>query len=387
MIPLSVPCIKGNEWQYVKECLDAQWVSSAGAYVERFESDICRFTGARHAVACVSGTAALQVGLRIVGVLPGDEVIVPTLTFIATANAVKYLGAEPVFMDCDEYYNIDVEKTTDFLKHETVLRDGFAYNKHTGRRISAIIPVHVFGNAARLREFITLCSDRRIRIVEDATESLGTFYDEAGAQPRHTGTLGDIGCISFNGNKIITTGGGGMIVTNDSHHADKARYLTTQAKDDEVRYIHNEIGYNFRLTNIQAAIGVAQLEALPEFLETKRRNYALYQRLIDRIDGLCLAPMPPYARNNHWMYALQIDKQGYGRGREELMQYLKDQGIQTRPVWHLNHLQAPYRDCRHYRIEQALHLQEITLNIPCSSNLTDSDIDYVVEKLRQGCQV
>jgi aminotransferase in exopolysaccharide biosynthesis len=384
MIPLSVPSLKGNEWNYVKECLDTEWVSTAGKYVEKFEKDFRTFTGASHAVACVNGTAALQVALRIVGVLPGDEVIVPTLTFIATANSVKYLGAEPVFMDCDDYYNIDIEKTADFLQKETETRLGNTYNKRTGRRIAAIMPVHIFGNAVRMDELFSICRDRNIRVVEDATESLGTFYFNQKQEKRHTGTVGDIGCFSFNGNKIITTGGGGMIITNVPEFSEKAKYLTTQAKDDEVRYVHNEVGYNFRLSNVQAAIGVAQLELLPEFLATKRRNFMRYKEEIDKIDGLTLADSPPYAQNNHWMYPLQIDKNIYGKDREELMEHLKVKGIQSRPVWHLTHLQLPYRDCRHYRIEKAFRKLEITLNIPCSSNLQEEDVDYVIDWLRHG---
>jgi perosamine synthetase len=384
MIPLSVPCMGGNEWKYVKECLDTEWVSTAGKYVDQFETDFRDYVGASHAVACVNGTAALQVALRIVGVLPREEVIVPTLTFIATVNAVKYMGGEPVFMDCDAYYNIDLEKTVDFLERHTEMRNGNTYNRLTGRRIAAIIPVHVFGNAARLHEFVAICHDRNIRIVEDATESLGTFYAAPGREKQHSGTVGDIGCFSFNGNKIITAGGGGMIVTDVRDFAEKAKYLTTQAKDDEVRYVHNEVGYNFRLTNVQAAIGVAQLELLPKFLESKRKNYLAYKLEIDGIDGLMLADSPPYARNNHWMYPLQIDKNVYGKDREELMDSLKRRGIQTRPVWYLNHLQAPYRDCQHYRIEKAYRMLEITLNIPCSVNLKGSDMAQVIDGLRQG---
>ena len=355
MIPLSVPYMKGNEWKYVKECLDTAWVSTAGTYVDRFETEFCSYTGAAHAVACVNGTAALQVALRLVGLLPGEEVIVPTVTFIATVNAVRYLGGDPVFMDCDDYYNIDVDK-----------------------------PVHIFGNAVRLGELAAVCRDRGIKVVEDAAESLGTFYVNRELQHRHTGTVGDIGCFSFNGNKIITTGGGGMIVTDVPEYAEKAKYLTTQAKDDEVRYIHNEIGYNHRLTNVQAALGVAQLELLPEFLEVKQSNYVKYREGIDPIKGLTLAEAPSYARNNHWMYALQVDSGVYGRDREGLMRHLATHGVQSRPLWYLNHLQAPYRDCRHYRIEKAPRMLETTLNIPCSTNLSQGDIDYVIDSLRNG---
>ena len=384
MIPLSVPSLKGNEWKYVKECIDTEWISSAGAYVERFESEFAAFVHSPHAVACVNGTAALHVALRVVGVRPGDEVIVPTLTFIATVNAVRYMGAEPVFMDCDDFYNIDVEKTVEFLNDETESRNGGVFNKRTGRRIAAIVPVHVFGNAVKLHQLVDICRERNIRIVEDATESLGSFYLNAELENRHTGTVGDIGCFSFNGNKIITTGGGGMIVTGEAQFAERAKYLTTQAKDDEVRYLHNDVGYNYRLTNVQAAIGVAQLERLPDFLRTKRENYARYKDAIEGIEGLTLADSPPYAQNNHWMYPLQIDPTRYGRDREELMEHLKEEGIQTRPVWYLNHLQVPYRECQAYRIEKALDLLDVTLSLPCSVSLTETDIRYVTDRLRHA---
>lgn len=384
MIPLSVPHISGNEWRYIKECLDTEWVSSAGKYVDKFESDIRAYTGAGHAIACTNGTAALQVALRVVGVVPGDEIIIPTLTFIAPVNVARYLGTEPVFMDCDKYYNIDVGKTTEFIINETVFRDGYTFNKRTDKRISAIIPVHIFGNAVDLEQLIPVCRKRNIKIVEDATESLGTYYVSGGIKDKFTGTAGDIGCYSFNGNKIITTGGGGMIVTDNGDYAGEARYLTTQAKDDPVRYIHNEVGYNFRLTNIQAAMGVAQLEKLPEYIEIKKRNYRLYQEMIDAIPGLHLAQTPGYAHSNHWFYSLQIDENVYGKKRDELMAYFSENGIQTRPVWYLNHLQKPYRHCRSYKIEKAYKLLEKTLNVPCSVGLDRADIEKVVGVLRNG---
>lgn len=380
VIPLSVPCIGGNEWQYVKECLDTEWVSSAGRFVEQFEADLARFVGIEHAVACVNGTAALQVALRVVDVKPGDTVIVPTLTFISTVNAAQYLGAEPVFMDCDDYFNIDVDKLADFLARRTEQKDDGCYDQQTGRRLAAVIPVHVFGNAAHMDDIINLCRPRGVAVVEDAAESLGTRYLDG----RHTGTLGDIGCFSFNGNKIITTGGGGMIVTNNPSLASKARYLTTQAKDDEVRYIHEEVGYNFRLTNVQAALGVAQLERLPEYLAAKQRNYDHYRQGIAEIDGLVLAQPPAYAANNLWMYALRIDAERYRYDREGLMAMLKAYGIQSRPVWHLNHLQRPYRHCQTWKIDRAPRLLAETLNIPCSVNLSEDDIDYVIDRLHHG---
>ena len=380
-IPLSVPSFKGNEWKYIKECLDTEWVSSAGKYVDLFEQKICEFTGAKYAVACVNGTAALQVALRLVGVQPGDEVIVPTLTFISPINVIKYLNAEPIFMDCDDYYNIDVDKTTKFIKEETIFKDGFTYNKTTDRKISAIIPVHIFGNACNMEKLVPICKERNIKIIEDATESLGTTYIKGKFSGKHTGTIGELGCLSFNGNKIITTGGGGMIVTDNEEYTKRAKYLTTQAKDDEVRYIHNEIGYNYRLTNIQAALGVAQLEKLPEYLETKKKNYLIYKNKIDKIKGLYLAETPDYAYNNQWMYALQIDKDLYSKDREQLMAYLSENQIQTRPVWYLNHLQKPYKNCQSYEIATAYQLMEKTLNIPCSINLSGKQIIEIIDIL------
>jgi perosamine synthetase len=383
-IPLSVPHLEGNAWAYVKECLDTGWVSSAGPFVDRFEREFCDATGAAHAVACVNGTAALQVALRIAGVGPGDLVIVPTLTFIATVNAVAYLGADPLFTDSDPYYNLDVAKVLQFLDDHTERRESGTFDRDSGRRIAAVVPVHVFGNAAGLEALLGPCREAGIAVVEDAAESLGTRYTEGALAGRHTGTVGDLGCFSFNGNKIITTGGGGMIVTNDREHARRARYLTTQAKDDEVRYVHGEVGYNHRLTNLQAALGVAQLESLPSFLEAKRRNFAHYRRAVADIHGLEISESPPYARSNHWMVPLRIDAERYGRDRETLMADLHAAGIQTRPIWHLNHLQAPYAHARRHRIERApIQLSE-TLNLPCSTNLTPDEIEEVCDRLRHG---
>jgi aminotransferase in exopolysaccharide biosynthesis len=384
MIPLSVPSIEGNEWKYVKECLDTGWVSSAGGYVTRFEEVVTRYTGASLGVAVVNGTAALHLALQVAGVEADDEVIVPAITFIAPVNAVDYLGAHPVFMDSDSYYNIDAEKTAEFIREKTESRAGKAYNRETGRRISAIVPVHVFGNAVDINEFYDLCKERDIRIIEDATESLGTYYTKGRFKGKYTGSVGDIGCLSFNGNKIITTGGGGMILTDNEEYADRCRYLATQAKDDQVRYVHGDIGYNYRLTNIQAAMGVAQMEMLDEFIGRKKKNFAIYREEIGKIDGLQLVEVPDYAEQNHWFYSLRVDKGVYGMDREELMEYLRSNDIQARPVWYPNHLQKMFRDCQSYRIERALELWSDTLNIPCSVNLDRESIMRVIEVLSNG---
>ena len=383
-IPLSVPFLCGNEWKYVEECLDTGWVSSVGSYVDEFEKKICEVTGAGYATACVNGTAALHTALLVTGGQAGDEVIVPTVTFIAPVNAVSYIGARPVFMDCDEYYNIDVAKTLEFIEQETVFRDGYTYNKTTGRRIAALIAVNVLGNAVDIELLLPICRERNIQIIEDAAESLGTYYSTGVLDGMHTGTVGDIGCYSFNGNKIITTGGGGMIVTNNPYYARRAGYLTAQAKDDAERYVHNEVGYNYRMINIQAAIGVAQLERLGEFIANKAANYSVYKEAIDNICGLHLAEVPPYANNNLWMYALQVEREEYGRGRDELMRWLGQNGVETRPLWCLNHLQKPYRNCQSYKIEKAFEFLDKTLFIPCSVNLTSKEINSVIENLRHG---
>ncbi len=384
MIPLSVPCFRGNEWAYVRECLDTGWVSSAGKYVEVFERNICAATGAKYAIACASGTAALHVALRVAGVMPGDEVIVPTLTFIAPVNAVRYLQAEPVFMDCDDFYNMDAEKTLAFLAEETEQRDGHAFHVKTGRRIAAAIPVHVFGNAADLAALSEACRTRNIRIVEDASESLGTRYAPSMLGGRHTGTIGEIGCLSFNGNKIVTSGGGGMILTDNPDYADRARYWTTQAKDDAIRYIHHDVGYNYRMTNMAAALGVAQLEQLDAFCEIKKARFEAYRDAVGEIEGLNLAEPPSYAHCNHWFHCLQIDAERYGTDRDGLLDRLNNAGIQARPVWHPNHWQRPYRNCRRWRIERALRLWETTVNLPCSAGLSDRQFEQVTEALKHG---
>tara|TARA_Y100001980_G_C14556714_1_gene349564 strand:+ start:6623 stop:7780 length:1158 start_codon:yes stop_codon:yes gene_type:complete len=382
-IPLSSPKLSGNEWDYVKDCIDSEWVSSAGKYVELFETCIADFVGSRYAVACVNGTSALQISLRIAGVLPGHEVIAPSLTFIAPINAVSYNGAIPVFMDADLYYNMDIEKTIHFIKKETVFKNGSTYNKASGRKISAIIPVHVWGNAICFDDLSILCRERNINVIEDASESLGSFYNSGSFKGRHTGTVGNLGCISFNGNKIITSGGGGMIITDNETLANKARYLTTQAKDNSTYYVHNEIGFNFRITNIQAALGLAQLEQLPQFLKRKKEIHHYYKSCLELITGIDLAAVPSYADNNHWMNVIRIDKKTHPKSKVQLLEYLIQKGIEVRPVWKQNHLQKPYINNQGYKIEMVNHLVKNSLCIPSSVGLSNEDIDSIIKELNE----
>ena len=262
-----------------------------------------------------------------------------------------------------------------------MFKGGSSFNKQTNKRISALVPVHVFGNAVDLEKLLILCKERNIPIVEDAAESLGTRYTRGYLNGLHTGTVGLLGCISFNGNKIITTGGGGMILTNDDSLAEKARYLTTQAKDDAVHYIHDEVGYNYRLTNIQAAVGVAQLENLPRFIEKKTNNYKYYKLNINKIDGLNISEVPPYACSNNWMHALQIDKKKYSMDRDTLYSHFLSHGVETRPVWYLNHLQKMFKRYQSYKIVKAKILHSTTLNIPCSVGLNESELAKIVALL------
>jgi perosamine synthetase len=304
VIPLCVPVLGGNEWRYVKECLDTGWVSSVGPFVDRFESVVADFVGARHAVATASGTAALHVALLVAGVQPGDEVLVSALTFIAPANAVRYVGAWPVFMDAEPgFWGMDPGKVVDFLEKECGWREGTLYNKTTGRRVKAIVPVHVVGHPVDMDLIREAARKFNLVVIEDAAESLGAKY-----RGHMVGRLGDIACFSFNGNKVITTGGGGMIVTDNEEWAHRARYLTTQAKDDPVEYVHQEVGYNYRLTNVQAALGCAQMEQLPGYVAAKRRVAARYTETLTGTPGITPMREAPWAFGTFWMYTVLVDE-------------------------------------------------------------------------------
>jgi perosamine synthetase len=381
-IPLSVPVVGHNERVYVDECLETGWLSTGGEFITRFEDAMCELTGARHAVACQSGTAALHVALRIAGVTSGDEVIVPSLTFIATVNPIAYLGAHPVFVGCDEYMNIEPDSVREFLESECDRAGDDVFDRNTGRRVAAILPVHVFGNPCDIESLHVIAEEWGIPLVEDAAESLGATWTAGGFAGRHAGTVGVAGCLSFNGNKIITTGGGGMILTDDEEFANHARHLTTQAKSDPIRFVHDEVGYNYRMTNVQAAIGVAQLESLPARIESKRRNHALYAGLLEDVPGIEILGIPAGTAPNYWFYSALVDADIYGLDREGLMTGLASKGIQTRPVWYPNHMQRPYRDERAYSVQRVTWFWERVLNLPCTHTLESEDIEYVCNVIR-----
>jgi len=377
LIPLCVPEIRGNEWQYIKECLDTNWVSSVGPFVDRFERMLADYVGASHAVSSVNGTAALHIALLVAGVQPDDEVLVSTLTFIAPANAIRYAGAWPVFIDAEpDYWQMDAQKTKEFLEQSCQWLNGELRNKTTGRRVRAILPVHILGHPADMDPILGLARKYGLAVIEDATESLGAKY-----KGRSVGLLGDVACFSFNGNKLITTGGGGMIVTNNDAMARRAKYLTTQAKDDEVEFTHGEIGFNYRLTNIQAAMGCAQLEKVDEYIASKRRIASRYGDALRNLPGIELMPEAPWASSVYWMYTILVRSDGYGIDSRALLRVLAQVNIQTRPLWQpihhsKAHAGAPATDCA---IAETLNRE--ALSLPCSVGLTPSDQDRVVEAL------
>jgi perosamine synthetase len=378
MIPLSAPEIRGNEWRYVKECLDTAWVSSVGAYVDRFESMLAAHIGKQFAVATVNGTAALHTALMLAGVAPGDEVIVSTLTFIAPANAVRYVGAHPVFIDADpHYWQMDVEKLQHFLEHDCVWRSRALYNPHTGRRIVAIIPVDVLGHPSNLQPILELSRKYDLTVIEDASESLGAAY-----HGRPVGRHGDITCFSFNGNKILTTGGGGMLLTDHADWARRARHLTTQAKAEGFEYIHDELGYNYRLTNIQAAMGVAQLEQLDTFVAIKRRIAATYAATLGDLSGVTPMPEAPWARGTFWLYSLLIDPDRFGIDARQLLRALRAQGIESRPLWQPMHLSPVHQGAYATDCSTADRLYATALSLPCSVGLNEATQARVIDTIR-----
>ena len=379
-IPLSVPNLKGNERNYVTHAVETEWVSTAGSYVADFEKAIADYVGTPGAVACQSGTAGLHIALLLCGVTREDMVLVPTLTFIAAVNPVKYIGAEPMFMDCDDSLCMDPVKLEHFCAEECELRGESLYHKATGRRIPAMTVVHVFGNMADMEQILCIAETYHLKVVEDATEALGTKYTDGPYAGRFAGTMGTIGVYSFNGNKIITTGGGGMIVSQDTALLAHAKHLTTQAKADEANFIHDEIGYNYRLTNLQAALGLAQMEQMETFIETKTRNYQRYRAAVENIPGLSLLPFRAGTRSNRWFYALCCEA-GYGKSPAQLIEHLKQQKIQTRPIWGLIHEQKPYAGSWAYHIETAKAYWRKVVNLPCSTNLTAEDVDRVISFL------
>jgi aminotransferase in exopolysaccharide biosynthesis len=362
---LHEPRFAGNEWVYLKECLDSTYVSSVGKFVTRFEDDLVGYTGAKHAVAVVNGTAALQVALRLAGVQSLDEVIIPALTFVGTANAVTYCGATPHFVDSEECtLGLAPKVLREYLRSITEIQGTLCINRATGRVIRAMVPMHTFGHPVDIEGVLAVAKDFHLALVEDAAESLGSTI-----HGRHTGTFGSMGVLSFNGNKTITTGGGGAILTNDSEIAKHARHLTTTAKvPHRWDYVHNEIGYNYRLPNINAALGCAQLEQLHDFLTAKRRLFSRYQAAFAGMAQSRIVVEPEGCRSNYWLQTLLLDE-SVANERDAVLAATHEAGLMTRPAWTLMHRLSPYRTCPRMELPVAESLEQRLINLPSSPHL------------------
>lgn len=361
-IPLHEPCFNGNEKAYLNECIDSTFVSSVGKFVDRFEVEFARAVGAKYAVATVNGTAALHISLILAGVERGDEVITQPLTFIATANAISYCGATPIFLDVDrDTMGLSPDALRRFLEEECVIQKGRCVNRFSGKTIKACVPMHTFGHPCRIDEIKKICDEWHIALVEDAAESLGSYY-----KGKHTGTFGTLGAFSFNGNKIITSGGGGVIVTDDEALAKRAKHLTTTAKiPHKWEYVHDEIGYNYRLPNLNAALLCAQLEQLENFLENKRVLAVTYEEFF-KSKNIRFVKESSDARANYWLNAILLDDAGI---RNEFLEYTNNNNVMTRPIWTLMHKLDMFNSCQHDTLTNALFLEERIVNIPSSVRL------------------
>lgn len=378
-IALCAPEIRGNEWNYVKDCLDSGWVSSVGGYVDRFEKDVAACVGAEYGVSTVNGTSALHVALLVAGVEPDDEVVMPAMTFIAPANAVRYARAWPVFLDVEpDYWQMDVSRIDHFLHNECDWKNGILRNRNTGRRVKALLPVHILGHPVDIDPMIELAGKFDLALIEDATESLGATY-----KGRRVGSLASIACFSFNGNKIITTGGGGMITTDNASWAGRAKHLTTQAKSDPLEYRHDEIGYNYRLTNIQAAMGCAQMENLPSYVQAKREIAVRYSAALSGVPGLFPMRAAAWADPTFWMFTVLIEPEEYGCASRPLIALLAKENIQARPLWEPLHLSAAHRSGFSTNCPVAERLWNAAVSLPCSVGLSRADQDRVIDQLFQ----
>ena len=378
-IPLSEPTLGGNEWAYVRECLKTGWVSSAGAFVDRFESELARYVGSAHAVAVINGTAGLHTALQVAGVGSDDEVLVPSLSFIAAANAVRYCGAYPVFMDVDPgSWQLDPVKVVEFLESRCRTEDGKCTNASSGRSVRAILPVHVLGLTCDMESIAEAGARFGLAIVEDAAEGLGARY-----RGRHVGTFGQVGVFSFNGNKTVTSGGGGMIVTDDSELARRALYLTTQAKDDPKEYVHGEIGYNYRLSNLQAALGLAQLEQADRFIARKREIASAYRAAFEDIPGITAMPEPDGVEATFWLYTILLGPETSAPDRRAVIDRLNRDGVGARSLWHPVHTLPPYAASESYRVEHSTAIFKRAISLPSSSGMSDETLDRCIAICRR----
>ncbi len=362
-VPLHAPLFIGNEKKYLNECIDTTFVSSVGKFVDRFEEEVAKYTGAKKAVVCVSGTNALHIAMLLVGVEREDEILTQALTFIATCNAISYIGAHPVFIDVDkETLGLSPKAVRTWLENNAELKNGVCYNKKTGRRIKACIPMHTFGHPVRIDELVTICEEWHLELVEDAAESIGSFY-----KGQHTGTFGKVSALSFNGNKTITTGGGGMLLFQDEELGKFAKHLTTQAKvPHRWAFVHDHIGYNYRMPNINAALGCAQLENLERYVENKRETAKKYAEFFKNISDISFFTEPDNSRSNYWLNVLLLENKD---AQQKFLEYTNDHGVMTRPVWELMNRLEMFKSCETDGLRNTQWLADRIVNIPSSVRL------------------
>jgi perosamine synthetase len=373
MILLSGPNVSGNEWKYVKECLDTAWVSSVGAYVDKFEQMVAEYSGTKYAVAASNGTSALHIALELLGVKRNDYVITQNVTFIATVNAICYTKARPILMDVDtKNWQMDLDLLEEFLQNETYIKGDYSYLKKDNKRIPVIMPVHVLGNMGDMDRLLAIAERHKLTVVEDSTEALGSYY-----KGKHAGSFGKLGTFSFNGNKIITTGGGGMIVTDDEALAKKAKHITTQAKCDPFEYLHDEIGYNYRLVNVLAAMGVAQMEQLPGFVKRKHEIDAFYKSQFAGLGDITFQEVSADVHPNCWLFTFKTAKQ------KELLKALNDKKMQSRPFWvPMNQLKMFKKDLYVTKEDKAGQIYSTCLSIPCSTYITNEELQSIADTVK-----
>ena len=361
--PLSVPKFIGNEKKYLNECIDTTFVSSVGKFVDRFENDMAAYTGAKKAVVCVSGTNALHMAMMLVGVECNDEVLTQALTFIATCNAISYIGAHPVFLDVDKStMGLSPDAVKAWLVKNAEIRNGQCYNKNTGRRVKACVPMHTFGHPVRIEELVEVCNEYHIELVEDAAESVGSKY-----KGKHTGLFGKVGALSFNGNKTITTGGGGMLLFMDEELGALAKHLTTQAKvPHRWEFRHDHIGYNYRMPNINAALGCAQFEHLDEFIADKRETANAYDEFFKNVDGIDFFTEPENSFSNYWLNVVMLKDRD---AQQAFLQETNDNGVMTRPIWELMNRLPMFENCEHDSLENTIWFADRVVNVPSSVRL------------------
>jgi perosamine synthetase len=381
MIPLFKPFLKGNELNYIKNCIDSTWISSNGKYVNLFENEIAKFTSAKYAIACVNGTSALHIALLLSDVKSDDHVIVPNITFVASLNSIKYTGATPILIDVNkDDWQIDLDLLEDFLIKKTHIKKiknkKYSFLKSNNKRIKAIMPVHVLGNICDMSRLIKLAKIYKLDVIEDSTESLGSYYKN-----KHSGTIGKFGTFSFNGNKIISTGSGGMIVTNNKNLAVKAKHLTTTAKTSNIDYIHDEIGYNYRLVNVLAALGLAQIENLNLILKKKKEIDFFYRNKLNNIGDIKFQIINSNCNVNSWLVTIQTKKM------RDLLNYLKNNGVETRPLWMPMNQLTMFKNLDYINnSDESSKIYETCLSIPCFPSISSFQLNRVADLIKQFFQ-